>query len=166
MLTKSSKHAAAPPQNFLQTICAKSFCDIRHTATATGRAFCSPSLCYMTKDPLSPGFFPHRPGGYLKVPSQLTACPDNHTAFGATTRRDTPPRRPPRRRRVSRLVWSPRNACEAQTLQPPDQTRPDKAELLKSGAKQQNVVSKQQFAVWLPISAARPPPIDSSQKPK
>ena len=44
---------------------------VRHTATAAGRAFGPSSLCYMTKDPLSPGFFPHRPGGYLKVPSQL-----------------------------------------------------------------------------------------------
>ena len=42
----------------------------------------------------------------------------------------------------------------------------EEAERLKSEAKQQNVVSKQQFVDWRPTSVSRPPPIDHSQKPK
>ena len=77
---------------------------VRHTATAAGRAFGPSSLCYMTKDPLSPGFFPHRPGGYLKVPSQLFkgAQIPSSVRGDDETRRGGPP---------ACLVLSPRNAA-------------------------------------------------------
>ena len=48
---------------------------VRHTATAAGRAFGPSSLCYMTKDPLSPGFF-------LNVPSQPQSLPRQPAASG------------------------------------------------------------------------------------
>ena len=68
---------------------------VRHTATAAGRAFGPSSLRSMTKDPLSPGFFPHRPGGYLKVPSQLFkgAQIPSSVRGDDETRRGGPPRR-------------------------------------------------------------------------
>ena len=86
---------------------------VRHTATAAGRAFGPSSLCYMTKVPLSPGFFPHRPGGYLKVPSQLTACPDPQQRSGRrrAPRPRAPPPRPGRPPPAGGGVWAPRNAA-------------------------------------------------------
>ena len=105
----------------------------RHAATAAGRAFCSPSLCYMTKAPLSPGFFPHRPGGYLKVPSQLFkgAQIPMHTYSD-----------PQQRPGAGRL--NARNAARQLAQIPTKLTQM----LLKSGAKQQIVVSKQQFLLF------------------
>ena len=64
-------------------------------------------VCYMTKDPLSPGFFPHRPGGYLKVPSQPFKGAQIPSSVRATTC----------------LVLSPRNA--ALPTQIPTTPRPD-----------------------------------------
>ena len=68
----------------------------RHTATAAGRAFCSPSLCYMTKVPLSPGFFKgaqipiqtypdpqQRPGASRRPECCPPASPDPHKAYPA-----------------------------------------------------------------------------------
>ena len=93
---------------------------VRHTATAAGRAFGPSSLCYMTKDPLSPGFFPHRPGGYLKVPSQLfKGAQIPSSVRGDDETRRGGPRRPP----PACLVLSPRNA--ALPTQIPTTPRPD-----------------------------------------
>ena len=89
---------------------------VRHTATAAGRAFGPSSLCYMTKVPLSPGFFPHRPGGYLKVPSQLF----KGAQIPSSVRGDDETRRGAA---AACLVLSPRNA--ALPTQIPTTPRPD-----------------------------------------